>query len=196
MLRTVQRLQWLTIVWMAVEAFIALDSAWVAHSPALLGFGGDSAIELLSATIILWRFRSDSRRALSEKLAARVAGALLFAVAAFVLATSVLALLGYREPKRSRAGIALLIAAALVMPWLTRQKRKLAVQMQSAALRADAAESALCGSLALIALTGLLVNAVFDVPWADPVAALLIIPFVVKEAYEAIAHPSRPCCSN
>lgn len=180
---------------MSIEALVALGAAWIAHSPALLGFGGDSAIELLSAAVVLWRFRSNSARAVDEKLAARVAGALLFVVAAFVLAASVLSLLGVREPRPSLVGIALLIAAAVGMPWLASQKRKLATQTASAALKADAAESALCGYLALIALAGLLANAVFHIPWADPVAALALLPFIVSEAYEAIRH-SRLCCSN
>jgi len=194
-LHRVQRLQTLTIVWMSVETLVALAAAWTAHSPALLGFGGDSAVELLSATVVLWRFRSNSDRALAEKWAARIAGGLLFVVAAFVVTTSILSLLGVRQPQPSFIGIALLIVAAIGMPWLARQKRKLATQTASAALRADAAESALCGYLATIALAGLLANAFFHVPWADPLAALLLVPFVAKEAYEAL-RADRPCCTT
>jgi divalent metal cation (Fe/Co/Zn/Cd) transporter len=192
LLRRVQFLQTLTIVWMSVEALVALGAAWIAHSPALLGFGGDSAVELLSALVVLWRFRSTNSAGADEKPAARAAGGLLFVVAAFVLTTSVLALLGYREPTPSPVGIALLIAAAIGMPWLASQKRKLAAQTASAALKADATESALCGYLALIALAGLLANAIFHIPWADPLAALALIPFIVREGYEAIHH-SRLC---
>lgn len=197
MLRWVQRLQALTIVWMSVEALVALGAAWSAHSPALLGFGGDSAVELLSAIVVLWRFRSKPDRALAERWAARVSGGLLFVVAAFVVATSVLSLRGYRQPKPSFVGIALLIVAAIGMPWLASQKRKLATQTGSAALKADAAESALCGYLAMIALGGLLANAAFRVPWADPVAALGLVPFIVREGYEAIRRdwPGAEVCS-
>jgi divalent metal cation (Fe/Co/Zn/Cd) transporter len=194
-LRRIQRLQTLTIIWMSVETLVALAAAWTAHSPALLGFGGDSAVELLSATVVLWRFRSNSDRALAEKWAARIAGGLLFVVAAFVVTTSILSLLGVRQPQPSFIGIALLIVAAIGMPWLARQKRKLATQAASAALRADAAESALCGYLAVIALAGLLANAFFHIPWADPLAALLLVPFVAKEAYEAL-RADRPCCTT
>ena len=97
-MRRAQRLQLLTIVWMTAEAIIALASAWTARSPALLAFGGDSAIELLSAIVVLWRFRSwsESESVRAEKTAARIAGALLFLVAAFVLITSSLAFIGYR----------------------------------------------------------------------------------------------------
>ena len=134
LLRRVVRLQVLTIAWMTVEAVVALGAAWTARSPALLGFGGDSAIELFSAIIVLWRFRSKSNSADAEKLAARVAGGLLFIVAAFVIVSSALSLLGYREPRPSFAGIVLLIVAAIGMPWLASQKRKLATQISSAVL--------------------------------------------------------------
>ena len=193
LLRRVVRLQVLTIAWMTVEAIVALGAAWMARSPALLGFGGDSAIELFSAIIVLWRFRSKSDSADAEKLAARVAGGLLFVVAAFVIVSSGLSLLGYREPQPSFAGIILLIVAAIGMPWLASQKRKLATQIASASLRADAAESALCGYLSWIALAGLLTNAVFQKSWADPVAALLLVPLIVKEGWNAM-RASRPGC--
>jgi divalent metal cation (Fe/Co/Zn/Cd) transporter len=175
----------LTVVWMAIEALVTLAAAWTAQSPALLGFGGDSAIELFSAIAVLWRFRTRSDSAKAEKLAASVAGALLFLLAAFVVVTSGLALLGHREPRPSLLGIVVLAAAAAGMPWLASQKRKLATQLASASLWADAAESALCGYLSLIALAGLLANAFFHLPWADPVAALALVPFIVNEAREA-----------
>ena len=193
LVRRAQRLQLLTIVWMTTEAIIGLASAWTARSPALLGFGGDSAIELLSAIVVLWRFRSKSDSAEAEKLAARVAGGLLFIVAAFVIVSSGLSLLGYREPQPSFAGIILLIVAAIGMPWLASQKRKLATQIVSASLSADAAESALCGYLSWIALAGLLTNAVFQKSWADPVAALLLVPLILKEGWNAM-RASRTGC--
>jgi divalent metal cation (Fe/Co/Zn/Cd) transporter len=195
-LRRVVRLQRLTIAWMTIEAAVALGAAWKAQSPALLGFGGDSAIELFSALVVLWRFRSKSDSARAEKLAARVAGGLLFIVAAFVIVSSGLSLLGYREPQPSLPGIILLIVAAIGMPWLARQKRELAGQVASASLHADAAESALCGSLSWIALGGLLINALFQKPWADPLAALLLVPLVVKEGWNAMRanRPGCECC--
>jgi len=192
-LRRIQRLQILTVVWMLAETVIALGAAWRAHSPALLAFGGDSAVELLSAIVVLRRFRSGSDEWHAEKQAARVAGVLLLVVAALVVLTSALSFAGYREPERSLVGVALLVLAAVGMPWLAGQKRKMAVQASSAALRADAAESAVCGYLAMIALVGLLVNALFHAAWADPIAALAIMPFLGKEAYEAFqeTHNSR-----
>lgn len=187
-------LQVLTIVWMTVEAIVALGAAWTARSSALLGFGGDSAVELFSAAIVLWRFRTKSDSAESERLAARVAGGLLFAVAGFVIISSALSLFGYHEPQPSVVGIIILVVAATGMPWLANHKRKLANQVNSAALRADATESALCGYLSLIALAGLLANSMFHAHWADPVAALALVPFIVREAWLAI-HLSQHCCN-
>ena len=103
---------------MSVQVIVALAAAWSAKSSALLGFGGDSAVELLSAIVVLWRFRSTSdSTGQDEKHAARVAGALLFVVAGFVFLSSGLSLLGYSEPRPSLAGIILLIVAAVGMPW-------------------------------------------------------------------------------
>jgi len=183
-LRRVLWLQIFTIVWMTAEAGIALVAARAAQSPALLGFGGDSAIELFSAVAVLWRFFSDSERA--EKIAARIAGVLLLMLAVYVAIASALALAGHREPQPSLAGIMLLIVAAAGMPWLARRKRRLADQTGSASLRADAAESAVCGYLSWIALAGLVVNATFHQSWADPLAALALLPLIVKEGWKSI----------
>ncbi len=191
--RRILRLQVFTILWMAAETIVSLFAAWRARSPALLGFGGDSAIELFSAAVVFWRFRSKSRPALSERLAARIAGALLIALAVYVAVVSIFALLGHRKSHPSLMGIVLLLFAALVMPWLAHEKRKLAVLTSSAALKADAVESALCGYLAGIALAGLLVNAFWGQSWADPFAALLLIPLIVREACEALRSSTLSC---
>lgn len=190
--RRIIRIQALTLVWMSVEAVVSLGAAWTARSPALLGFGGDSAVELLSAAVVLWRFNSPSRGDDAERQAARIAGGLLFVLAAFVALASVLTLLGHVQARPSPIGIALLILAAAVMPWLAKQKRRLSAATGSAALRADAAESAVCGYLALIALAGLVVNAIWRVSWADPVAALALLPLIVHEARESME--GKPCC--
>jgi divalent metal cation (Fe/Co/Zn/Cd) transporter len=117
---------------------------------------------------------------------------LLFVLAALVATTSVLTLFGHVEAHPSYTGIVLLGLAAVIMPWLTAQKRQLSVRTGSAALRADAAESAVCGYLALITLAGLAVNAVWGVRWADPVAALALLPLIIREGREA--WKGRPCC--
>jgi divalent metal cation (Fe/Co/Zn/Cd) transporter len=139
----VRRIIWIqaiTIGWMTVEAIFALGASWRAHSPALLAFGGDSAIELLSAVVVYWRFRSKRSVEQTEQLATRITGVLLFALAAYVALVAALAL------------VAVLTVAAMVMPLLAQQKRRLSAATGSASLRADAAESALCGYLSIIAL--------------------------------------------
>ena len=180
------RIQVLTVIWMSIEAAVASGTAWTARSPALLSFGGDSAVELLSAAVVLQRFYGPHQEGHAEERAAKIAGALLFVLAAFVILTSAFSLLGPAQARPSRAGIALLTLAAAVMPWLARQKRLLSAATGSAALRADAAESAVCGYLALIALAGLLLNAIWKVSWADPVAALVLLPFILREGWEAM----------
>ena len=179
---------------MTVEAAISLVAAWMARSPALLAFGGDSAIELLSAIVVLWRFRGHPDQEQSEKHAARIAAVLLFILAAYVAAVSVLTLLGYSEPKTTYVGIAVLVAASAIMPWLVKEKRKLSAITGSAALRADAAEAALCAYLALIALVGLGINAIWHLGWADPIAALVIVPIILREGWEAMRGKACGCC--
>jgi divalent metal cation (Fe/Co/Zn/Cd) transporter len=179
---------------MSVEAAVSLFAGWRARSPALLAFGGDSAIELLSAGVVLWRFRAKAAKEHAERRAARIAGVLLFALAAYVVVASVFALLGHYEPKPTLLGIAILIAAAAIMPWLAKEKRLLSAATSSAALRADAAQSGHCACLSLIAVAGLAVNAIWQVAWADPVVALVIVPFVIWEGREAIRGKACGCC--
>jgi len=193
-IRRIQRVQIVTIAWMSVEAVVSLFAAWRARSPALLAFGGDSAIELFSAVVVLWRFRASATHEDEERRAAHVAGALLFTLAGFVAVTAVASLLGYSEPKPTFLGIAILVAAAVIMPWLAKEKRRLSAATGSVALRADAAQSALCAYLSLIALAGLAVNAIWHVKWADPVAALVLLPLVVWEGREAMRGKACGCC--
>jgi divalent metal cation (Fe/Co/Zn/Cd) transporter len=193
-IRSIQRIQGITIIWMSVEAAVSLWAAWIARSPALLAFGGDSAIELLSAIAVLWRFRGHSVQEHAERRASRIAGILLLALAAYVVGVSSLTLLGYTEAKATYLGIAVLIAAAAIMPWLAREKRRLSSATGSAALRADSAQSALCAYLSLIALVGLGVNAIWHVAWADPVAGLVVTPLIVWEGRETIRGKSCGCC--
>ena len=130
----------------------------------------------------------------AERRAARVAGGLLFALAVFVAVTSITSLLGYSEPKPTFLGIAILVAAAVIMPWLAKEKRRLSRATGSAALSADGAQSALCAYLSLIALAGLAVNAIWHVKWADPIAALAVLPLIVWEGREAMRGKVCGCC--
>jgi divalent metal cation (Fe/Co/Zn/Cd) transporter len=191
--RLIQRIQTVTIVWMTVEASVSLSAAWKARSPALLAFGGDSAIELLSAVVVLWRFRTSAQER-SEKQVARIAAVLLFILATYVAVVSALTLLGHREVKPTYWGIAILIGAAAIMPWLAKEKRRLSAITGSAALRADAAESALCAYLSIIALIGLGINAIWRIRWADPLAALVIVPLILWEGREAMRGRACSCC--
>jgi divalent metal cation (Fe/Co/Zn/Cd) transporter len=193
-IRRIQRVQTVTIAWMSAEALVSLFAAWRARSPALLAFGGDSGVELLSAAVVLWRFRARATHEHAERQAAHVAGALLLALAAFVAVTSVTSLLGYSEPKATFLGIVILVAAAVIMPWLAKEKRRLSGATGSAALRADTAQSALCAYLSLIALAGLAINAIWHIKWADPLAALAILPLIVWEGWEAMRGKACGCC--
>jgi divalent metal cation (Fe/Co/Zn/Cd) transporter len=190
----IRRIQALTIIWMSVEAAVSLSAAWIAHSPALVAFGGDSAIELLSALVVLWAFSRKVENHHKETYAARMASTLLFVLAAYVTVVSAMALLGYSEPRPSYWGVGILIAAAAIMPWLAMQKRKLSAATGSAALRADSAQSGLCAYLSVIALVGLATNTIWHVSWADPVAALAITPLIVWEGKEAFRGKSCNCC--
>jgi divalent metal cation (Fe/Co/Zn/Cd) transporter len=178
---------------MTVEASVSLSAAWMAHSPALLAFGGDSAIELLSAVTVLWRFRAPAQER-SEKSTAQIAAALLFVLAAYVAVVSTGTLYRDREVKTTHLGIAILICAALVMPWLAKAKRRLSAITGSAALRADAAQSGLCAYLSVIALVGLGINAIWHHRWADPIAALVIVPFILWEGWESMRGRACDCC--
>ena len=193
-LRRIRWIQWLTIAWMTVEVVLSFAAAWMARSPALVAFGGDSGIELLSAAVVLWRFRSRSMHERAEKQAARITTALLFMLAAYVIIASGAELLGHGKARRSPLGIGLLVAAAVIMPWLARQKRRLSATSSSGALRAEAAQSALCGYMASIALAGLVLNGIWGITWADPVAALALTPLILREGWESAKGKPSDCC--
>ena len=191
-LAATRRLQLLTILWTSVEVTVSALAAARAHSIAVLAFGGDSAIELLSAVIVLTRF-SGSR--LSERRAARLTAVLLFCLAFFIVAASLLSLLKlWSAPQPAYMGMALLVAAAIIMPWLARRKRRLSAETGSSALAADAAQSSICGWMAWIALAGLALNAFFGIRWADPLAAIAITPIVLKEGRDAWNQKACHCC--
>ena len=188
--RQIMRLQLITLIWMVVECAIALVSAWRARSPVLLAFGADSLIELLSALVVLLQFVP--RLALSTARATRLAGILLFVLAAVITISSALALSRHVQPETSWIGIGLTIAALVIMPLLSSAKRRIGKTARNAALTADAVQSATCAYLAGITLAGLVFNAVLHIRWIDPVAALVAVPVICLEGKKALR--GEECC--
>ncbi len=185
-------LQGITLMWMLVECGLSLYAAAVARSPAMLAFGSDSFVELLSAGTVLLQFLP--RRSISEKTAARAAGALLFALALIVCVTAIASLTLGLRPEISYLGIGITLAALVVMPVLARLKRREARLRRNSALAADAVQSAMCAYLALIALVGVATNAAFSISWFDPLAALAAVPLLLKECRDAWIGRACGCC--
>ncbi len=185
-------LQTVTVVWMLIELAVSAYAAWTAHSPAVLAFGSDSFVEVLSASVVLLQF--SPAFAISEKRAARTAGLLLFVLAGLVGGIAVASLALKIHPRVSGAGIAITIAALVAMPFLAALKRREARRTNNTALAADAVQSATCAYLALIALVGLVCNAAFHLPWLDSAAALAAIPILVREGKSAWQGQTCGCC--
>jgi len=158
----------------------------------MLAFGSDSLVELLSAGVVLLQFLPQI--AISERIAARAAGALLFTLALVVSVTAIGSLTSHLRPETSRLGIGITVAALIVMPILAKLKRREARRSNNAALAADAMQSATCAYLAVIALVGLAVNALFHFGWFDSLAALVAIPLLLKEGRAAWHGRVRGCC--
>ncbi len=189
-------LQSFTLLWMALEVSVAACSAASSHSPALLAFGSDSLVELLSAIVVLLPWLTKSwltKSSLPERLSGRLAGILLFVLALVVVVTAALSLALRRPPQPSRPGIAITLAALLVMPALAALKRREAHNTGNIALSADAIQSATCAWIALLALLGLAVNALFHIPWFDSVAAVAIVPLLIREGRSAIKGETCGC---
>ena len=175
--RQVAWLQWITLTWMALECSASLWAAAQAHSVALLAFGADSLVEMLSATIVLLQFLP--RFPLKKEHADKSAAVLLFLLAAVVVC---IAWLGRGRPmETSCVGIGVTALALVVMPALAWMKRRQARRMNNRALAADAAQSATCAYLAGVTLMGLAIYAVWQIRWADTVAALAAVPILIFE---------------
>ncbi len=174
-------LQWITLGWMAVECGVSLLAAARAHSMALLVFGADSFVEMLSAAVVLLQFLP--RFPLKKPHAERAAAVLLFLLASSVVG---IALLAYRGPRESSyLGIGITSLALVAMPVLAWLKRRLARALNNRALAADATQSATCSYLAAVTLAGLVAFAVWRVAWVDSVAALLAVPILMIEGRRA-----------
>ena len=192
----------ITVVWMMVEAAIAIAAGVLARSVLLTAFGLDSVIELVSGGALLWRLTVEARSGLLERVeraenrAAWITGVALALLCVYIVTTSILSLLAHAKPEGSLVGIGLAVAALIIMPWLVWRKRSIAAKIDSSALRGDAACSLTCAQMAGALLVGVALNTLFGLWWADAVAALALLYWIVPEAREALegARSGRGGC--
>ena len=193
-------LNYVSIGYNVLEAVVAVAAGLVAGSVALVGFGFDSVIEVTASVAAQWRLRSDvhlHRREHVERRTARIIGWSFLALALYVAVDSASALAHRDAPERSVTGLVLLALSALVMPVLARAKRRVARALASGALEADAMQTSLCAYLSIIALTGVALNAFVGWWWADPVAALAMVPIIAREGVEGVRREvlcADDCC--
>jgi divalent metal cation (Fe/Co/Zn/Cd) transporter len=195
-----QRLEYFTVVWNTFEGLVAVLAGIVAGSISLVGFGIDSFIEVTSGSVLLWRMSVDSdvhRRETNEKLALRIVGTCFLLLAAYISYDSISDLWSKRAPEHSVAGIILACVSLVVMPVLSRAKRKVGRALDSAAMHADAKQTEFCTYLSAILLGGLLLNAYFGLWWADPLAALIMVPIIAKEGIDGVrGRRCVDCCTG
>jgi divalent metal cation (Fe/Co/Zn/Cd) transporter len=168
-----------------VEAGVAIGAGWLAGSIALVGFGVDSLIESFSGAILLWRLASPALDESRERLALRLVSLSFFLLAAYVCFEAVKSLITSEQPSASIPGICLAVASLIAMPLLARAKRRVASDIASHALKADSRQTDICAYLSAILLGGLALNAFFGWWWADPIAALIMVPIIVRGGFEA-----------
>jgi divalent metal cation (Fe/Co/Zn/Cd) transporter len=179
-----RRLERFTIAWNALEGLVAVVAGAMAGSISLVGFGIDSFIEVTSGSVLLWRMSVDAvvyQRERNEKRALRIVGVCFLALAAYIAYESVRGLWSGRAAEHSVPGIILACVSLVVMPLLSRAKRKVGRALGSSAMQADAKQTEFCTYLSAILLVGLLLNTFFALWWADPVAALVMVPIIAKE---------------
>jgi divalent metal cation (Fe/Co/Zn/Cd) transporter len=192
------RLNYLTLAYNTVEAIVSLAAGLIAGSVALVGFGVDSGIEVTASVAAQWRLRADIdpvRRARVELVTRRVIGASFVVLAAYIALDSLSTLWEHQAPEASIVGLVTLALSVVVMPVLARAKRRVARALQSRALEADAAQTSLCAYLSVIALAGVGLNAAFGWWWADPVAALAMVPIIAKEGREGLRGEATCECA-
>jgi divalent metal cation (Fe/Co/Zn/Cd) transporter len=194
LLRRGVKLEYFTIIYNVIEAAIAITAGIIAGSVALIGFGLDSFIEIAAGATILWRLKGElilghaepaARHSFLEQRASRIIGVTFFALALYILVQAGYDIAVGEAATESPAGIALAAASLVVMPVLATMKIRLARQLGSKSMEAEAMETWICVYLSLILLAGLGLNAAFGWSWADPLAALAMLPFVLKEGWEA-----------
>jgi len=190
-----RRLEYFTIAWNTLEGLVAIAAGAIAESVSLVGFGIDSFIEVTSGAALLWRMSADAddhRRERIEQITLRIVGACFLALAAYVGYEAAGDLLRKRAPEHSLPGIILACVSLVVMPLLSRAKRGVASNLKSAAMRADAKQTQFCTYLSAILLGGLVLNAAFNLWWADPIAGLLMVPIIAQEGVEGLRGDT--CC--
>lgn len=192
------KLEYANIAYNFVEAIVALLAGAAASSIALIGFGVDSSIETFSSLIMLWRLRQDhhARRDDIERQALRWIGISFLLLSAYVAYESVESLWRHEAPERSLPGIVLAICSLITMPILARLKRKVGVELKSAAMVADSRQTELCSWLSAILLGGLLLNAVAGWWWADPLAGLVMVPIIAREGVQALRGKGCGCAGG
>lgn len=199
MVRHGRRLEYFTIAWNALEGLVAVVAGAIAGSISLVGFGIDSFIEVTSGSVLLWRMSVDAdveRRERNERLALQVVGICFLFLATYIAYESAMDLWSRRAPEHSSPGIVLACVSLVVMPLLSRAKRKVGRALGSAAMHADAKQTEFCTYLSAILLGGLLLNAFFGLWWADPVAALIMVPIIAKEGIEGLQGKACGACSR
>lgn len=184
-----RRLEYFTIIWNSIEGLLAVAMGVVAGSISLVGFGIDSFIEVTSGSTLLWRMSVDAdahSRERNEKRALRVVGLCFLLLAGYIAYEAALDLLSRRAPEHSVPGIILACVSLVVMPLLSRAKRSVGRALNSAAMHADARQTEFCTYLSAILLAGLLLNTAFGLWWADPAAALIMVPIIAKEGIDGL----------
>lgn len=184
-----RRLEYFTVAWNLLEGLVAIIAGALAGSISLVGFGIDSFIEVTSGSVLLWRMSVDAeehRRERNERRALKAVGACFLALAAYITYESATDLLSLKVPEHSVPGIILACVSLIVMPLLSRAKRRVGVALGSAAMHADAKQTEFCTYLSAILLGGLLLNALFGFWWADPMAAVVMVPIIAKEGVEGL----------
>jgi divalent metal cation (Fe/Co/Zn/Cd) transporter len=192
-----QWLTWTTIGYNSLEGILSVVAGLLAGSVALVGFGVDSFIEVTASFAAIWRLRVDAdlaRRAVAERRALRVIGWCFLALATYVAIDAGGSLLGRAAPEATFLGMTIAIASLVVMPLLARAKRKVATTLESQAIRAEARQTDICMYLSMILLGGLGCNALLGWWWADPVAALCMVPLIGWEGREALR--GRAACDD
>ena len=192
-----KRLEYFTISWNSLEGLIGIAAGLLARSISLVGFGIDSLIEVTSGATLLWRMSVDAdieRREGNERLSLRIVGGCFLALAAYVTYEAVSDLIRKSAPGPSIPGIVLACASLVVMPILSRAKKKVGRALNSAAMNADARQTDFCVYLSAILLVGLLLNASLEWWWADPIAALVMAPIIVKEGFDGVRVRACSAC--